>query len=281
MAGMAVALVATIALAVDRDISGAGLALLVVAMLVGAAIGLWRARVVEMTGMPELIALLHSFVGLAAVLVGWNGYLHVEGDPDGAEAGAAGGPGPGRDPLRRGVHRRLHRRGHLHRLDRGVPQAVGPDQVQPADAARQERAQPRRPGRVRRAHRLVRDRPAAVAADRRHRARAGAGLAPGRLHRRRRHAGRRLDAEQLLRVGRRRVRVPARERPADHHRRPGRLLGCLPVLHHVQGDEPVVHLGHRRRLRHRGRPGRRHRLRRAPRDHRRRRRRAARLPPTR
>jgi NAD(P) transhydrogenase subunit beta len=86
MAGMTVALVATIALAVDRDISGTGLALLVVAMLVGAAIGLWRARVVEMTGMPELIALLHSFVGLAAVLVGWNGYLHVEGDPDGAEA---------------------------------------------------------------------------------------------------------------------------------------------------------------------------------------------------
>src|SRR5204863_2619339 len=42
---------------------------------IGAAIGLWRARVVEMTGMPELIALLHSFVGLAAVLVGWNGHL--------------------------------------------------------------------------------------------------------------------------------------------------------------------------------------------------------------
>ena len=88
IAGMTVALVATIALAIDRDLSGGGLAMLVVAMLVGAAIGLWRARVVEMTGMPELIALLHSFVGLAAVLVGWNGYLHVEGEPDGAEAAA-------------------------------------------------------------------------------------------------------------------------------------------------------------------------------------------------
>jgi len=54
--------------------------------VVGAAIGLQRARVVEMTGMPELIALLHSFVGLAAVLVGWNGYLHVEDDLDSAEA---------------------------------------------------------------------------------------------------------------------------------------------------------------------------------------------------
>jgi NAD(P) transhydrogenase subunit beta len=86
MAGMAIALVATIALAIDRDISGAGLGLLVAAMVAGAAIGLYRVRVVEMTGMPELIALLHSFVGLAAVLVGWNGYLHVEAHPRGVEA---------------------------------------------------------------------------------------------------------------------------------------------------------------------------------------------------
>src|SRR6478752_9295328 len=76
IAGMAVALAATIALAVNREISWPGLVLLVAAMLVGATIGLYRARIVEMTGMPELIALLHSFVGLAAVLVGWNGYLH-------------------------------------------------------------------------------------------------------------------------------------------------------------------------------------------------------------
>jgi NAD(P) transhydrogenase subunit beta len=39
-----------------------------------------------MTGMPELIALFHSFVGLAAVLVGWDGYLSVEHQPLGAEA---------------------------------------------------------------------------------------------------------------------------------------------------------------------------------------------------
>jgi len=57
-----------------------------VAMLIGAAIGLWRARVVQMTGMPQLIALLHSFVGLAAVLVGWTGHL---AHPD--EPGALGG----------------------------------------------------------------------------------------------------------------------------------------------------------------------------------------------
>ena len=71
IAGMAVALVATIALALARHIEPLGLALLVVAMVIGAAIGLWRAKVVEMTGMPELIALLHSLqeVGVNHVIV--------------------------------------------------------------------------------------------------------------------------------------------------------------------------------------------------------------------
>jgi len=82
MAGMAIALIATIGLA-TRSASGIGIGLLVLAMVVGAAIGLWRAAKVEMTGMPELIAMLHSFVGLAAVLVGWNGYLSVEADLEG------------------------------------------------------------------------------------------------------------------------------------------------------------------------------------------------------
>ncbi len=84
ISGMTIALVATIILAVE-DASALGIVLLVVAVLIGAAIGLWRARIVEMTGMPELIALLHSFVGLAAVLVGWNGYLLIEGGGDPAE----------------------------------------------------------------------------------------------------------------------------------------------------------------------------------------------------
>lgn len=88
VAGMAIALAATIALAIDREIQAIGLVLIGVAMVAGGAIGIWRARVVEMTGMPELIALLHSFVGLAAVLVGWSGYLLVEGGGDPAEADA-------------------------------------------------------------------------------------------------------------------------------------------------------------------------------------------------
>ena len=81
--GMAIALVATVWLtftdAWGEPSTTIGLILLVVTMLIGAAIGLWRARIVQMTGMPELIALLHSFVGLAAVLVGWNGHLEDPG----------------------------------------------------------------------------------------------------------------------------------------------------------------------------------------------------------
>ena len=53
------------------------LVLLVVAMLIGAVIGLFKATRVEMTGMPQLIAQLHSFVGLAAVLIGFNVFVET------------------------------------------------------------------------------------------------------------------------------------------------------------------------------------------------------------
>ncbi|GGM13972.1 NAD(P) transhydrogenase subunit beta [Streptomyces fumigatiscleroticus] len=91
VAGMAIALAATIGLTVhDSPVRGTAVAFLVIAVLAGAAIGLWRARVVRMTGMPELIALLHSFVGLAAVLVGWASYLEVEQNGSGEAGGFTG-----------------------------------------------------------------------------------------------------------------------------------------------------------------------------------------------
>ncbi|MEP6799358.1 MAG: NAD(P)(+) transhydrogenase (Re/Si-specific) subunit beta, partial [Lapillicoccus sp.] len=74
--GMVIALLATIAYAV-RSSHGLGLALIVAAMAVGGAIGVNRALRVEMTGMPQLVAMLHSFVGLAAVLVGYNAWLEA------------------------------------------------------------------------------------------------------------------------------------------------------------------------------------------------------------
>lgn len=86
--GMALALVATIWFAYDTATlnRGVALALIVVPMAIGGAIGVWRARRVEMTGMPQLIALLHSFVGLAAVLVGYGSWLEPGVAPDSAEA---------------------------------------------------------------------------------------------------------------------------------------------------------------------------------------------------
>src|SRR5664279_2402767 len=91
VAGMTIAIIATIALALkSASLQGAlgipaTVGLIVVAMLIGASIGIWRARSVEMTGMPELIAILHSLVGAAAVLVGYNSYL-TEGNLTGSLA---------------------------------------------------------------------------------------------------------------------------------------------------------------------------------------------------
>lgn len=73
IAGMAIALIATI---FGPDTGN--VAWILVAMIIGGAIGIRLAKRVEMTEMPELVAILHSFVGLAAVLVGFNSYLYHE-----------------------------------------------------------------------------------------------------------------------------------------------------------------------------------------------------------
>ncbi len=82
MVGMGLALAATVVLAADLSERPVIVTLLLIALVfgIGASIGTWRARTVEMTQMPELIAILHSFVGLAAVLVGFNSYLTSEPD---------------------------------------------------------------------------------------------------------------------------------------------------------------------------------------------------------
>ncbi|MGL4929595.1 MAG: NAD(P)(+) transhydrogenase (Re/Si-specific) subunit beta, partial [Plesiomonas sp.] len=70
IAGMGIALVATI-----LGPHSASVGWILLAMVIGGAIGIRLAKRVEMTEMPELVAVLHSFVGLAAVLVGINSYL--------------------------------------------------------------------------------------------------------------------------------------------------------------------------------------------------------------
>ncbi|MDD2411402.1 MAG: NAD(P)(+) transhydrogenase (Re/Si-specific) subunit beta [Bacteroidales bacterium] len=74
--GMILAILATIA-GENMD----GYIYIILAFLIASVIGVMVARKVEMTSMPQLIAMLHSFVGLAAVLVGFGSFI----DPDVAQ----------------------------------------------------------------------------------------------------------------------------------------------------------------------------------------------------
>ena len=137
------------------------------ALLAGTVVGALLAARVKMTQMPELVAMLHSFVGLAAVLVGYANYL----DP-----GVAPRRRGADDPPRRDLPRHPDRRRDLLRLGRRVRQAQRPDRRQAAAAAGAPLAQPRpagRRGRARLALRGRRDRrgrPGAARRDDGHRA---------------------------------------------------------------------------------------------------------------
>ncbi len=80
MAGMAIAIIATI-----FSESVQGYAILIVALLIGGTIGAKAAAKVEMTQMPELVALMHSLVGMAAVLVGYANFVEEASPLLGAE----------------------------------------------------------------------------------------------------------------------------------------------------------------------------------------------------
>src|SRR5688572_21877421 len=70
--GMTIAVLVTM---LGPRVGTAGIPWIIGAMAVGAGIGLYAARVVQMTQMPELVALMHSLVGLAAMLVGYANYI--------------------------------------------------------------------------------------------------------------------------------------------------------------------------------------------------------------
>jgi NAD(P) transhydrogenase subunit beta len=82
MVGMALAVMATV---FGPRVSPAGVAWIVGALVIGGGIGLYAAKVVKMTQMPELVALMHSLVGLAACLVGFASYVDTSIQLQGAE----------------------------------------------------------------------------------------------------------------------------------------------------------------------------------------------------
>ena len=73
MAAMTIAVITTFFLA-----EGPVLWLIIGAMVLGALVGIWKAKTVAMTQMPETVALMHSFVGLSAVAIALATVLHTE-----------------------------------------------------------------------------------------------------------------------------------------------------------------------------------------------------------
>ncbi|MEQ6438414.1 Re/Si-specific NAD(P)(+) transhydrogenase subunit beta, partial [Comamonas sp. w2-DMI] len=82
MIGMALAVLATV---FGPRVSPSGIAWIVIALVIGGGIGLYAAKIVKMTQMPELVALMHSLVGLAACLVGFASYVDTSVQFTGAE----------------------------------------------------------------------------------------------------------------------------------------------------------------------------------------------------
>ena len=245
MAGMGLAILTTL---VGAPPAGIGAwALVILGLAVGGGAGAYIARQVPMTAMPQLVAAFHSLVGLAAVLVaaaalyapqafgiGQPGHI-----PEGSLFEMALGVAIGAITFTGSIIAFLKLDGRMSGKPIMLPSrhliniALG---VLLRGAARGLRPRREPGGVLARRARQLRARRAAHRADRR-----------------RRHAGRDLDAQLLFGMGCGRHRLHARESGADHHRRARRLLRRDPVLHHVPRHEPELHLGHPRRLRRRDR----------------------------
>jgi H+-translocating NAD(P) transhydrogenase subunit beta len=80
MAGMAIAIIITLALIIHAGvISATGWAVMLVGALIGGAVGLYAARTVQMTAMPQLVSMFNAVGGGAAALVAIHDYIHVAG----------------------------------------------------------------------------------------------------------------------------------------------------------------------------------------------------------
>ncbi|HLH59838.1 MAG TPA: NAD(P)(+) transhydrogenase (Re/Si-specific) subunit beta [Streptosporangiaceae bacterium] len=82
--GMAVAMIATLVLLIhDGTVTAAGWIVLILGTLLGSAVGLWSARTVQMTAMPQLVSMFNAVGGGAAALVAVHDYIHTESLPGG------------------------------------------------------------------------------------------------------------------------------------------------------------------------------------------------------
>ena len=117
--GMVAAVAATLAIIIHAGtISATGWIVMLAGALVGGGAGLYAARTVQMTAMPQLVSIFNAVGGGAAALVAIHDYINL--------AGAAGGRA--RDHHRAHPAGRDHRRGDLLRVDHRRRQAAGPDQ---------------------------------------------------------------------------------------------------------------------------------------------------------
>ena len=249
--GMAIAVAATL---IDPRITGQGYGLLLGPMVVGGLVGAVLAIRVVMTAMPELVALLHSFVGLAAVLVGISTFLDPGEVHTGAQKvihdieifldvgiGAITFTGSvvayaklsrarvGGKPLLLPA-RHLLNAGRRSSLIVGLCACPSPGSTPASSiglaAPEALTAIPNLPmilaGRHDRARQPHRHPPGGMAI--------GGADMPVVVS----------PAQQLLGLDRGGGGLHARKRPAHRHGRPGRQLRRHPVLHHVRGHEPLA-----------------------------------------
>ena len=252
-AGMIIAVVTTLVLLIhEGTVTAVGWTVLIVGALLGSAVGLWSARTVQMTAMPQLVSMFNAVGGGAAALVAVYGYIHDESAAGGVlgsttvftvldviigsvtftgsliAAGKLQGIITGSPVMIKGG--RLINRGA--RGDRARLGGVHAHHGEPARAA----ARGARLARVRRAD--------------------------GAADRRRRHAGGDLAAQRVHRHRGRDGRVRHQQLGADHRRRARRRLRRHPHQADGRRDEPVAQQHHAGRLRHRRQRGRRGGLRR-------------------
>ena len=258
MTGMAIAILTTAALIVELSGGKAeGMVWVLVGLVVGGGAGAIMANRVEMTKMPELVAFMHSMIGLAAVCIA----VAVVAEPYAFGIVAKGVPIPFGNKIELFLGAAIGAitfsgsviafgklsGKYKFRLFQGAPVTFSGQHMINLVLGLATVG-------LGVFFAFTENWPAFFADDR---AVVRARRADHHPDRRRRHAGGGVHAQQLLGLGSGRHRLLAQQLHADHCRLAGGLVGRDPELHHVQGHEPLVLQRDPGRLRRRGRHGRR------------------------